>query len=268
VDVSTIDTQGNIHDGAGRFAEKGNSAPAGLTPSATGPVVSKRKVLRYRATEVAATAESEVVAAFEATHPDGSFSDIAAFLAYELEPVPDDISDRAREQYAIERGEGVAALTIRLAEGQAGTLVDVEWLRPGDRIDLSRILTEEVVGEERASRAATDFGVVADLPTVDDFTGEVMLKLEDGSYAHLPIGTVLPTVSVSFRGEQYTERQLVEHLVKIGELEPDVWYSGASAEQRRRDPRRRARVSPQAILDDYRKVLIARGAEDMPRQVM
>lgn len=100
-----------------------------------------------------------------------------------------------------------------LAEGQTGKLTAADYLWDGDRVDLSRIVTEELYDDDIAEWARTHYATVTRSSSAGDGMTEIAVKDRDETIL-VATGTVLPVVTVVFRGEERTERSVLLDLRK------------------------------------------------------
>lgn len=119
-------------------------------------------------------------------------------------------------EWAYDSEEAVDAareVSEALADGQPGKLTAADYLWDGDRVDLSRIITEEQYDEEFAEWARTNYATVTRSCSAGDGMTEIAFKDRDET-VFVAAGTVLPVVIVEFRGQERTERSVLIELRK------------------------------------------------------
>jgi len=218
----SIDQIGNVHlpagaPGGGQFAGRVNAAPTGpLTETTDTFVRAWPKPLPLE------TAESNwILAGFEEEYPEQTPTDMRAFLSdVPVEWVEDGSGYENRVYDGDARRGAVRTVCARLAAGQGGLLTEVAALKAGDRVDLSRLWTTDDYPPYFADWAASNYGIVEDRAweTAD---GDVIVRFSNEAHPLvLPIGAAVPVQAITFHGQQFTERELVEKLVAAGELSP------------------------------------------------
>lgn len=119
-------------------------------------------------------------------------------------------------EWAYDAEEATAAareVSEALADGQPGKLTAADYLWDGDRVDLSRIVTEEQYDEEFAEWARTNYATVTRSCSAGDGMTEITLK-DRSETVLVATGTALPVVTVRFRGQERTERSVLIELRK------------------------------------------------------
>lgn len=238
----TIDVNGNHHAAAGphggQFISRAPSRPeSSLIDGAARPVRS------WRDDEPLATAyDSDIVADFERVHGPGG--DIRALREFVRDmPATYDVD-------ANERRAAVSALTARMAAGQAGLLVDGKYLHPGDRIDLSRLWSDDVPADV-ADWASSTLAILADQPS-ETHDGQLVFRLANHNRPVVTAaGTVFAVAAVRWRGRDMTETECADGIIATGALSS-----------------RMAGEQPHVIIAEYTRLQRASSTPDAPEALL
>jgi hypothetical protein len=182
-----------------------------LHPDIAGATAAWRKARHERILAeggFASTYDNEYLIDFEDQFPTNTPLDAAAGL-FMMEPFDEENDDAdAREKAAAE-------LSRRASAGVGGVLADLRDLRMGDQVSLAH-LAEHFSSPHDYTTA---FAVVRGADPIGA-DGNVMVALDDGRYLNLPLGSRVPTVGFIYQDRPYTSEQLVQHLVRTGQLSP------------------------------------------------
>jgi|GEM_PF-4935384 len=196
----------------GQFAPKGNTTPeqALAVPASIEPFILTRAGIRR---QLPTGERNWMVSDFDAEFPEPTHDDYRQFL---FETIPAEQTDDGEWDYdTSERREAAQAISARLAEGQAGVLVEVGGLDVGDRVDLARLWGGD---HDHADWASQEWAEVSSTAMETD-DGETIVTFRNGPGPLVaPNGTVIPVAGHRYRGVEYTERGLVRQLLREKEV--------------------------------------------------
>ncbi|GAB6857918.1 hypothetical protein JCM13591A_20230 [Microbacterium xylanilyticum] len=216
-DMTIIDANGALHDRRGLFSGH-------VREHATEALTLSRREL-FDAAAAKSTIIGDWVSQLEddgALPADGvpAREQIRLFLEDPVGSKPDgwDWEEWERFGDSDEAHQAAFQMSQVLADGQAGRVTSTFDLRPGDRVDLSRLFDE---GPD-AEWARQNFSVVTDV--VRDGDGRSWVSVREGAEGrpvslYVATGTGVPVPTVAFRGVERTEREVVEILAREKKLD-------------------------------------------------
>lgn len=211
--MTMIDGNGATHDARGRFSGHVRTQPDEESLTATTP----RKSLNCTSNGLVDTwlSDLEIPAGEEPTRTQMR-EFLSAGRAVEVERFGAWSGTYEGTEWAYDSDEATDAareVSVALADGQPGKLTAADYLWDGDRVDLSRIVTEEQYDEEFAEWARTNYATVTRSCSAGDGLTEITFK-DRAENVLVATGTALPVVTVRFRGQERTERTVLIELRK------------------------------------------------------